>query len=144
MAVIQIYDKELAGFIIRKRLTVENIDQEDSEPVFEESRNVSFIKLILTLALITAFLYYFAYPKVKTVIETQTLTISYLMDFTYYSVFVFVVLKGIKALFLQVTGSHALFAKHHVQNVLRTIVALVVTVLIYFSIYFLHIFTILF
>ncbi|QPH38893.1 hypothetical protein [Pedobacter endophyticus] len=140
MAAIQIYDKELAGFIIRKRITLENIDQEESEPVFEESRKISSIKLIVSLTLISAFLYYFAYPKVKTVIDTQTLTISYLMDFTYYSIFIFVVLKGIKVLFLQATGSHAFFAKHNVQNVLRIIIAIAVIVLIYFSIYFLHIF----
>lgn len=140
MAAIQIYDKQLAGLIIKDRVTLGNIDEEQVLEQISECRLTSTIKFTLISIVSTALLYFMVLPKIIVVINTQILTISNLMDFTYYSIFCFIILKGLKVLFLNATNSYAFFGRHAVQNVLRTIIFVGIIAMIYVSFSFLKIF----
>jgi len=141
MGSIQVFDKKLMSLVIEDRVTVTNVNDEvESEELEPKGKLTSAIMLLLLIVILGLFTYYILEPKFSQVLKDQILTVSNLMDFTYYSIFLALMARNGWRLFLSATDTHAFFLRHHVQNTLRFLGLLLIVGVLYLSLYFLQMF----
>ncbi len=140
MGSIQVFDKKLISLVIKDRVTVGNIDQDESDTPEPKGKRHASIMLLLLLVILGVFSYLVVVPKLVSVIGAKMLTVSNLMDFTYYSIFLLLMARNSWRLFLTATDTHAFFLRHDTQNVLRFLGLLSMIGVLYLSLYFLQMF----
>lgn len=138
MGSIQVLDKRLMNLIIREPQTTQTLNE--NVEITTDLKETHIFKLLIGIIVVISTIYFFLMPIIETVIRNQTLTISNLMSFSWYCVFLLIVAGKLWRLILSITTCKMFFLRNSVQNMVRIIGVFLSIGILILTIYFLRFF----